>query len=206
VGATRREGWGEGLIPSWPIIVGLAAFGRALAQPTALLNDPDTYLHIAAGRWMLGHFASHSFAGATWVPHEWLAEVVLAAAYRAAGWSGLVVLAAACFGATMAILTRFLLRHFEPFSALIAATLGGSLVLGHLLIRPHILTLPLLVIWCGALIGARDAGEAPPLRLLPLMALWANLHGSFMFGLALASFLGGEAVLQPGAQLREARR
>jgi len=210
---SRRRGWSEGLIPSWPLIVGLAAFGRALAQPAALLNDPDTYLHIAAGRWMLAHVAlpvedpfSHSLAGANWVPHEWLAEVVLAAVFWAAGWSGLVVLTAACFGATMAILTGFLLRHFEPFSALIAVTLGGALVLGHLLARPHILALPLLVIWCGALIRSRDAGEAPPLLLLPLMALWANLHGSFMFGLPLALFLGGEAVLQPGARLREARR
>jgi hypothetical protein len=201
------------LIPSWPLIVGLAAFSRALAQPAALLNDPDTYLHIAAGRWIWAHLAlptedpfSHSFAGATWVPHEWLAEVVLAAVYWAAGWSGLVVLTAACFGAAMAILTRFLLRHFEPFSALIAATLAGTLVLGHLLVRPHILALPLLVIWSGALIGARDAGEAPPLRLLPLMGLWANLHGSFMFGLALALFLACEAALQPGPRLREARR
>jgi len=38
---------------------------------------PDTYLHIAAGRWTLAHAAlpvhdpfSHSLAGATWVPHE----------------------------------------------------------------------------------------------------------------------------------------
>jgi len=135
-------------------------------------------LHIAAGRWISAHLAlptedpfSHSLAGATWVPHEWLAEVVLAAVFWAAGWSGLVVLTAACFGATMAILTRFLLRHFEPFSALIAVTLGAALVLGHLLARPHILALPLLVIWCGALIRSRDAGEAPPLLLLPLMAL-----------------------------------
>jgi len=94
------RGWGEGLIPSWPLIVGLAAFGRALAQPAALLNDPDTYLHIAAGRWMLAHVAlptadpfSHALAGATWVPHEWLAEVVLAAVFWATGWGGLVVLA-----------------------------------------------------------------------------------------------------------------
>jgi hypothetical protein len=99
----------------------LAAFGRALAQPTALLNDPDTYLHIAAGGWILAHFAlpvrdpfSHSLAGASWVRHEWLSEVVLAAVYRAAGWSGLVLLGAACFGATVVILTRFLLRHCEP--------------------------------------------------------------------------------------------
>ena len=81
-------------IPSWPLIVGLVFFVRALAQPMALLNDPDTYLHIAAGRWMLAHAAlpvhdpfSHTFAGAVWVPHEWLAEIILAAAYDIAGWS-----------------------------------------------------------------------------------------------------------------------
>ena len=72
-------------VPSWPLIIGLVFFIRALAQPMALLNDPDTYLHIAAGRWMLAHAAlpvhdpfSHSLAGAVWVPHEWLAEIVLA--------------------------------------------------------------------------------------------------------------------------------
>lgn len=50
---------------------------RALAQPMALLNDPDTYLHVAVGRWMLARLDlpvhdpfSHSLAGATWVPHE----------------------------------------------------------------------------------------------------------------------------------------
>ena len=97
-------------VPSWPLIVGLVFFVRALAQPMALLNDPDTYLHIAAGRWMLAHAAlpvhdpfSHTLAGATWVPHEWLAEIVLAAAYDLAGWSGLVLLTAAAFAASLAL-------------------------------------------------------------------------------------------------------
>src|ERR1700737_5665820 len=78
------------MIPSWPLIVGVAALARALAQPAALLNDPDTYLHIAAGRWMLAHAAlpvhdpfSHSLAGAAWVPHEGRAELVLATVYDA---------------------------------------------------------------------------------------------------------------------------
>jgi hypothetical protein len=200
-------------IPSWPLIVGLAAFGRALAQPTALLNDPDTYLHIAAGRWILAHLAlpvrdpfSHSLAGAAWVPHEWLAEVVLAAVYSAGSWSGLVLLGAACFAASMALLTRALLRCFEPLSALIAVALGGTLVLGHLLVRPHLLALPLLVIWSSRLFAARDAGAAPPTWLVVIILLWANLHGSFMFGLALVLFLGAEAALLPGRRALEARR
>jgi hypothetical protein len=206
-------GIGRRLVPSWPLIVGLAVFIRALAQPTALLNDPDTYLHIAAGRWMLAHSAlpvhdpfSHSLAGAAWVPHEWLAELVLATVYDAAGWSGLILLTAAAFALSLALLTRFLLRYAEPFSALIAVMLGAALVLGHLLVRPHLLALPLLVLWAGALFAARDAEAAPPYRLLPVMALWANLHGSYMFGLGLAFFLGAEAVLAPGCRNAEARR
>ena len=200
-------------MPSWPLIVGLAFFIRALAQPMALLNDPDTYLHIAAGRWMLAHMAlpvhdpfSHSLAGATWVPHEWLSEIVLAAVYVLTGWSGLVLLTAAAFAASLALLTRFLLRWAEPFSTLIAAALGGALVLGHLLVRPHLLALPLLVLWSGTLFAARDTGSGPPFRVLPVMALWANLHGSSMFGLALALFLAAEAVLAPGRRAHEARR
>ncbi|MBV8359489.1 MAG: hypothetical protein JO189_16355 [Deltaproteobacteria bacterium] len=35
------------LVPSWPLLVGLAALIRALAEPMALLNDADTYLHTA---------------------------------------------------------------------------------------------------------------------------------------------------------------
>jgi len=183
-----------------------------LAQPGALLHDPDTYLHIAAGRWMLAHGAlpvhdpfSYTFAGARWVPHEWLAEIVLAAVYRAAGWSGLVLLTIACFAASLGLLTRFLLRWAEPFSALIAVALGAALVEGHLLARPHVLAMPLLVLWSGALFAARDTGAAPPFRLLPAMALWANLHDSSMFGLLLAFYLAVEAVLA-GPRRLEARR
>ena len=35
------------LVPSWPLLVGLAALIRTLAEPMALLNDADTYLHTA---------------------------------------------------------------------------------------------------------------------------------------------------------------
>ncbi len=200
------------LVPSWPLIVALLALARALAQPGALLHDPDTYLHIAAGRWMLAHGAlplhdpfSYTFAGARWVPHEWLAELVMAVIYRPAGWSGLVLLTIACFAASLGLLTRFLLRSAEPFSALIAVGLAAAMVEAHLLARPHMLAMPLLVLWSGALFAARDAGSAPPFRLLPAMALWANLHDSFMFGLLLAFYLAAEAVLA-GPWRLEARR
>jgi hypothetical protein len=198
-------------MPSWPLLLGLAAFARALADPARLLGDPDTYLHIAAGRWMLDHLAlpfadpfSHSMAGAAWLPHEWLAEIGLAAAFALGGWAGVVLLTAASFAIAVAALLRLLLDRLEPLWALIAAVAGLALLMPHLSARPHLLALPLLVIWCGGLFAARDGGRAPPLRLLLVMALWANLHASFTFGLALAGFLAAEAVLSPG--IGETRR
>jgi len=213
---SRARTASRALLPSWPLIVGLFAFARTLAAPGSVLSDPDTYLHIAAGRWILAHGAlpvrdpfSYTMAGHTWVVHEWLAEVILAAVYALGGWSGLVLLTAACFAASASLLTRLLLRRADPFSAVTAALLGCAVALGHLLARPHLLALPLLVLWCGILIQARDDGKAPPLWLLPVIMLWANLHASFMFGLMLAGFLGGEAVLRPApgvGRRGEARR
>lgn len=129
----------------------------------------------------------------------------MAAVYRAAGWNGLVLLTIACFAISLGLLTRFLLRWTEPFSALIAVALGAATVEPHLLARPHILALPLMVLWSGALFAARDTGSAPPFRLLPVMVLWANLHDSYLFGLLLAFYLAVEAVLA-GPRRLEARR
>jgi hypothetical protein len=203
-------------LPSWPWLIGLAALLRALASPTALLHDPDTYLHIAAGRWMLAHHAlptadpwSHSLPGAVWIPAEWLGEAALAVIYGAAGWGGVIVLTAASFALATGLLAAFLLRRLPPLPAVIATLAGAMLVLPHLLARPHVLALPALVVWSGTLIAARDGERGPPWLWLPVMALWANLHGSFMFGLALAGFLAVEAVFHPASgqtRLAEAKR
>jgi hypothetical protein len=208
--AARAAVW-QRLVPSWPLIAGLLFFARLIATKRALLNDPDTYLHIAAGRWMLAHHAlplhdpfSHSMPGAAWVCGEWLAELALAASYRLGGWGGVIVLTAACGAAALALLAHFLLRRLPPLPALVAVAAAAELLEPHMLARPHILALPLLVLWSALLLAARDAGRGPPFAALPVMTLWANLHGSFLFGLALAAFLGCEAVLRPGAPTRRA--
>ena len=192
-------------LPSPPLLLGLFALYRALTDSRALLNDPDTYLHIAVGRWILAHGAlpiadpfSHTMAGAAWAVPEWLAEILLGVAYDAGGWAALVMLTAVSLAAAFAILTRYLLRRLDPLPAAVVALAGLVLVLPHLVARPHVLALPILTAWSAAVLAARDAGTRPPWWLLALMPVWANLHGSFLFGLALAAFLAAEAVLQPG--------
>jgi hypothetical protein len=80
--------------------------------------------------------------------------------------------------------------------ALLSVVLGLSCVTGSLLARPHILALPLLAIWTCGLAKAREEDRAPGWWLVLVMPLWANLHGSFAFGLALAGALGMEAAIQ----------
>ena len=173
-----------------------------LAYGSLLLGDGDTYWHIAAGRWIIEHAIvpvhdpfSHTMQGSPWTAHEWLSEVIMALTYQAFSWAGVIALTAAAFAGAIAILTRFLLKNFEPVHALIFAALAVMMTAPHLLARPHALAMPLLVIWTAYLVRASEQGRAPSFWLLPIMTLWANLHGGFTLGLALTLFFAVEGVL-----------
>jgi hypothetical protein len=187
---------------SWPLVVGAAAFLYAIGHGNSLLNDGDTFWHIATGRWIFEHGAiphadpfSHTFPGAAWTSHEWLSAVFLYLAFKAAGWPGVSMLGAAMFAAVLAYQARFLLRYLEPAYVLIFSILAVGMIAPHLLARPHVLAMPLLVVWTAGLIRACEEGRAPRLWLLGAMVVWANLHGGFTLGIALTAAFGIEAVL-----------
>ena len=178
-----------------------------------IFHDGDTWWHLAAGNWMLAHQAvpvrdifTFTFAGQPWTAHEWLAEVLMTLAFRAASWSGLHILFGLAFGATSLILARSLRRRLDFTPALLVAVMGLAAVSGSLLARPHLLALPLLALWTACLVEAREQDRAPPLWLTLVMLLWANLHGGFAFGLALAAALGVEAVFTGSDKKRAARQ
>ncbi len=191
---------------SWPLMVGVTAFLIPVLAGWGL-RDPDTYWHIAAGRWMLAHGAvlthdpfSFTRRGAPWIAHEWGAELLIALVFRLAGWAGLVFLAAACFAGTLAYLLRFLLARMEPLHALVLTVLAGNMMFPSLLVRPHALVWPLTALWMGVLVGAGERRRAPPWWLLGVMLLWANMHASYILGLAVAPVLALEAMAGAGAR------
>jgi hypothetical protein len=187
---------------SLPAILGLCAYYVVLSHPIKILHDPDTYLHIAVGRWILAHHQvphhgifSLTMPNAPWVAHEWLGEVILASLFDHFGWISLLTVTGLVFAAATAMLFRVLLRHLAPAHALLAGVLACTLAIPHLLARPHVLTLPILVLWVAELVRARSEDRPPPLQLAGAMVLWVNIHGGYMFGLVLAALLAGEAVL-----------
>jgi hypothetical protein len=195
---------------TFALFAGLAAFALAAFSP-ALFHDGDTYWHITAGAWMLDHHLilrrdvfSYTAAGAPWDAQEWLAEIAMALAWRAGGWMGLHLLFGVAAGLAAAVVAGACRARLALTPALLATVLGLACVSGSLLARPHLLALPLLAIWVAGLVAAREKNETPHWALLAVMPLWANLHGSFAFGLALAAALGIEAVLENGERAKAA--
>lgn len=194
---------------SWPLILGALAYVLAVHAVETLLKDGDTFLHIAIGHWMFQHGAvpaadpfSHTMPGAPWIAHEWLAAVVLALAHAGGGWTGVVALSALAFAVTLALLMRALLDQLEPVYALLFVVIAAALTAPHLLARPHLLAMPFMMLWTIGLVRASEAGRAPSLWLLPLMTVWANLHGGFTLGLVLAGAFALEALLAARQQGR----
>lgn len=191
-------------VPAW-LWVGIGVYALLLVNGRSLLNDSDTCWQIAVGQWILDHGAlprvdiySFTRAGEAWTSSSWLAQVLFAASYNLAGWTGPVVLASSSIAATFALLTRILCRRIPATWAVAVVIAAFVLSMGHLLARPHVLVLPIMLVWAYGLLSASKRGEAPSFWLLPLIALWANLHGGFVFGLVLAGAFAIDAMWNAG--------
>ncbi|TWB94734.1 hypothetical protein FBZ93_109174 [Bradyrhizobium macuxiense] len=187
-------------VPAW-FWVACGVYALLLFVGDRLLADSDTYWQIAVGRWILDHrtlpsvdIYSFTKAGAPWVSSSWLAQVLFAKAYDLAGWTGPAALTAACAAASFALLTAILSRTLPAIYASLIALVALVLTCGHLLARPHVLVMPIMLVWANGLMTASERREAPSFWLLPLIALWANLHGGFLFGLVLVGAFGFDAL------------
>ena len=191
------------------LLVGVGVYVYFRLGGNWALADADTVWHLETGRWILSHGAvptsdpfSHTMRGTPWFASEWLAEVIFAAMYALGGWPGEVSITIAGFGLAFAIQARFLLDHLRIVTVVEFVVVGGLLMTLHLLARPHALAYPILTAWCAVLIRANDRGTPPPFWLVLLMPLWANLHGSFIFGLAFVGVMALEALVNAAEAAR----
>ena len=193
-----------------PLYVGLGVYALLLIAGNRLLADPDTYWQITIGRWIFDHRAvpssdiySFTMTSKPWISTQWLAQVLYGQADAIGGWSGVVVLTALPIALTFAILARFLEQRVGAIATMILLSIAFAIALPHLLARPHALALPVMVAWVAALLSASERREAPSLWLIALMVLWANLHGSFVFGLMLIAPIALDALVNAGTPWRK---
>ncbi|MEW6182316.1 MAG: hypothetical protein AB1500_03955 [Bacillota bacterium] len=154
------------------------------------ISDPDTWWHLAAGKYMVSHHAvphqdvfSWTVSGQEWITHEWLAEVLFYLGYLAGGFWG--VLSIILIVAGLALTFYFRLISMPKDSYLIAAlTLlaVGLMLTPFLQIRPQIFSYFFFIIFLYVLYLFVNK-KKDYLFVLPLISvLWANIHGSFLVG------------------------
>jgi hypothetical protein len=195
------------LLPLW---VGIGVYALLLLSGNRLLNDPDTLWQVTVGQWIIDHRAvpevdvySFTMRGQPWISTQWLAQIAYAFSYTLGGWAGPVVLAAAALAASFMLLARFLVARLTESAAMVFVTAALALMAPHMLARPHVLAMPVMLAWVGGLVAAMDRRQAPSFWLLPLIALWANLHGGFVFGIALIAPMALEVLLTAKPEQRK---
>jgi len=166
----------------------------------AINTDGDLGRHIRVGETILAEGGlfytdrfSHTMAGQPFVPYEWLSEVLFAAAHRLAGLPGALVLTGIVVAAAYALVLLLLQRSgVDPLLAFATAIAAGVLGAVHWLARPHVFTLlgAVATLWL-----LERGGRRALLAALGFFALWANLHGGFLYGLVLIGlYLAGDAL------------
>ncbi|MEO5772665.1 MAG: hypothetical protein ABIQ32_00925 [Sphingomicrobium sp.] len=188
-------------------LIVIAAFvlfvGFRLGFSPRVFFDGDVSWHLASGQWILSHHQvpmrdpfSYTRYGHPWIAHEWLSSIPMTLAYNAFGYSGIAFLIASAIAATLLIIGLYVRRWADPVE-LAVTLLTVVLVLNPFtLARPMVLVWPMLAFWVSALLRAREEGCAPSWWLVLMMALWVNLHASFVVGLGLVAVFAFEALLE----------
>jgi len=187
-------------------LVAAAIMAAALfALAASMLKDPDSWWHIKVGLDLLESHTfptvdiySHTFAGHPWIAKEWLAQLVFALAYEAAGWNGVVFATVAAVSLTVFLIAWYLSASLKPIVAIGLTFLLAFLASPVFIARPHVFTLPIIVVWTACLFRAARTEQAPPFPLLALLCLWANLHATFTLGYVIAAFAGLDFLARTG--------
>lgn len=186
----------------WALAVAAGAVFAAVSARSAP-SDTDLFWHLATARWVVEHGElarvdtfSSTAAGAPLAQQQWLGQLALWAAYATGSWWGIVALRAAGVLAVAGIVLGLCLsRAPRPWVGVLAAAPGLALSRILWVDRPELLG---LVAFAGFLVLAlaARAGDVRALAaLIPLFALWANVHGSFVVGVVLLVALAGEVAL-----------
>jgi hypothetical protein len=175
------------LILLWVVVV--------LARRDATLSEPDLLWHIKTGEWMWQHGQvtttdpfSFTFAGEPWIAKEWLSQMIYFAVYSFSGWNGVMLLALVFVALGGGLLYWILSDQLNPLYAALAAMMAVALTSSTFTVRPHLLTLVILVCWTHQLFAASRKLSAPHFGWLLLLVLWANLHAAFTMGFVIAFF------------------
>jgi hypothetical protein len=183
----------------------IAALALVALRPLLTPIPPnDFWWHMATGRIIVEQGAiptadsfSYTQTGQPFYNQGWLAQVFMYAVHALGGTPLIVIVQALVIAAAYGLLLRLCILRSGSVRLGVALLLLTTMPLSfdNWLVRPQSYALPIFAAFLTILTEYR-LGISRRLWLLPLlMALWVNLHGSFVLGLALIGLtFAGEAL------------
>jgi hypothetical protein len=173
----------KGLLKLWLLGAWVLLISRAPA-------DPDLWGHVRFGRDLLaaGRLTGidpYSFTSdRPWINHEWLSEVLMAAAFDRAGAIGLNLLRLAVVAAVLVLVWRRSRTVAMPYRSFLVALAAIGITLRALPVRPQLFSLACFAAVLAVLTRAETERRDRLLPWIPpIFALWVNLHGGWIVGL-----------------------
>ena len=185
------------LLPSARDIIFIFLFWSLLAGTLSNrpLADLDIGWHIRTGERILETHTlprtdpySSTMHGQPWFAWEWLYDLLLGLLHHACGLNGVAWLCTVLVASTFTLLlSQLLKRGTGLLLGIVLMLVAEAAAMIHLFARPHIVSWLLVLLWFMAL-ERWEQGSVP--RWLPWFfpvstLLWVNLHGEWLFGLAL---------------------
>lgn len=180
---------------TFPVMVSALFCVLAVLTVRSRFDDPDMWWHLRMGQVI---FNSHTIPTTDLfsftanhqasIPHEWLAQFTIYLAYRALGYSGLMLWL--CVLTSTVFIAGYLLCSLYSGNWKVAFL--GTLVLFvfstvGLTVRPQLLGYLLLIGELLVIHLGRSRSSRWFWLLPPLFAVWVNCHGSFFLGILLAT-------------------
>lgn len=184
------------------VLLSLVVF---LTARQGLLDDPGLGWHLrnidamlAQGGWLTVDPFTEPFGGAArpWYSNQWLGEVPFWLGERWAGLEGVAAVAASLLAFTLRCLYRILLADGSPWP--VAAFWTSQAAMGiscSWVARPNLFTVLFVLATAQICIRFHEGrcSRRTTLWLVPLFALWANVHGGFLAGFVI---LGTTALIE----------
>lgn len=168
----------------------LTAIASAAADPVV---DPDAFWHLETGKLILKSREipmtdpfSWTAPGRKWIAHEWLTEVLFALLHAVGRWPALVAYAVVTITVSWAIVASTCRRLGASPGWTNAITLFAALSCLHTWgARPQMLSLLFGAIYADLFVRAWQGRPKLLWWCVPIMLLWCNAHGGYMFGITL---------------------
>lgn len=193
------------------LIVVLAACAAVLASNVRSATGPDTWYSLMAGRLIWNNGLPHHDSvasltlGRTWVDQEWLGHLGIYGLLAAGGWAlalltGVVGYTAAFAVSAVGARVRGGSERAVAIVVLVAFVTSGS----NTQLRAQTFAYPLFALTLLLLLGDDRAPSRRVYLTLPLLVVWANVHGSVLLGAALVALYGAISAVRGAGGRRPA--